>query len=332
MKKILNNVIVLILITSSLLLLSCGKDTNEEDSEYIPLVLNTGAVLFDNGTEKGIKNLIDGSYQNIDEKRDIVQYNKNGTVLFVKDGKGVVEFKGKEIILNDDRIIKESISPAGDYLTYFIENENNALVFKLLNLKTQVYEDLNIPGVISGDLVDWYDDETIVFYGVSEERRSGVFTYNLKTKVLSEVYESSGSYITYLESSNKEIIIKEETLDAEEYVKLIDKNGKASTLASNIRKIIDVEVTSKGIFLLGNQINDDRVSIFEHKGDEFQNIIFDFPSYVNFEKGISSTLEGELLFIGSNTKNDEEVIYGYLDGSISSIELKNSKYRFIKMK
>lgn len=332
MKKILNNVIALIVITSSLFLLSCGKDTNEEDSEHIPLVLNKGAVLFDTNTEKGMKNLIDGSYQNVDDKREIVQYHKSGTILLAKDGKGVVEFKGKEIVLSDTRIIKENISPSGDYLTYFIEDENNALVFKLLNLKTQEYEDIKIPGVISGDLIDWYDNDTVVFYGVSEERRSGVFTYNFKTKVLNELYGTSGSYITYLENTNNGIIIKEETLEGEDYVKLVDKSGQASIIASNIGKIVDAEITPNGIFLLANEINHDKLSIFEHKDNEFQNIIFNFPSYVNFEKGISSSSEGDLLFIGSNTKKDEEVIYAYSDGSISSIEFKSSSYRFIKMK
>lgn len=260
MKRIFNRVIAVIIISSSVLMLSCGKDISDNIKEHTALGLNKGALLYHNNIENGIKNLISGSYQNIDDKREIIQYSSNDTVLFVRDGKGVVEHKGREIVLDDTRIIKENISPKGNYLMYFIENESNALVLKLLNLETKEYEELNIPGTISGDLVDWYDNDTIIFYGVNN-RKSGIFTYNLKTKVEKELYEVSGSYLTYLESTSQGIFFKEVVLTGEQHVKVIDKNGETSILSSNVGEIIDIEVTGKGIYILGSKIDEDRKSV-----------------------------------------------------------------------
>lgn len=327
MKKTIKLITKLLIISISCFLVACGENTDSEDSKSPPLNLNKGATIYSNSTGVFINNLEDGIYKVIDEKREIIEYNKNNTLVYEKDGRGVVEYKGKEIILQEINIINQNISPDGKYLMYFTNNES--LQLKILNLETEKYEDPKIDALISGELAAWYQDSSIVFYGIDSSKNNGIFSYDINSKTQKLIYKLEEGYIDYIEAFNGEVIVSEKNFNNEAFIKKI-KGDEVITLSSQIEHLMDVEVTNKGIYILG-QMKNDNISIYEYKDDDFQRVVFNFPTYISIENKLSSTEKGEILFIGSNSSPKELSVYKYLDGSISTISLSKGKYKFIKI-
>ena len=328
MKVLLKKFKAVLVIVMCTAFVSCNG-IGEENENYIPITLSKGAVVFNNSSGRIIYNLVDGIYKSIDERRNIIEYNKQDTILFERDNKGVIQYKGKEIILDEDRIIKENISALGNYIMYFVDN--GALELKIFNLETEKYENLEINGFISGDLVDWYNETSIVFYGVDEKKNNGIFTYDIENKTQKQIYNIEEGYISYLENIKGKILIKEENFNSDVVVKIIKDDGKVEIISKNIEEIIDVEETSKGLFLLGKRL-DDNISLYEYKGGDFQRVVYNFPSYINIESRLSSTEEGDVLFVGSNSNPKEHSIYKYSEGTISTMSANKGQYNFIKIR
>lgn len=326
--SVVKKVQLLILVSACILFFGCTKQNEKIVNNYIPLSLEKGAVIYNNTAGDVVHNFINDGYVVIDEKREIVEYNKSGTILYSESGKAFIDYKGNIIQIDEKQIFKENISPSGKYLMYITEETNYQL--KILNLETQEYEVLELSSIISGDLVDWYNENAIVFYGVSDEKENGIFTYNLNTKVQEQIYSIKEGYVSYLESISSGIIIKEDNFSNDSTVKLIKRDGSVDDLSNNVVEVLDIEETNKGIFLLGRK-KDDNMSIYEYR-DDFKKILFNFPSYINIERMLSSTNEGDLLFIGSNSNPQEEAVYKYSESSISTITDNRGKYEFIKVR
>lgn len=308
---------------------SCNNNIeNKIDEEHVALELDRGAVILNNTSNSSIYNLVDGIYKIVEDKRNIVEYNTNDTILYTEENKAIVEYKGKKIEINETTIINEKISPDGRYLLYF--TGENALILKILDLEKEDYLEVKLEGSISGALVDWYGSEKIVFYGVNNNKENGLFVYNILNHSVDEIYKIQEGFVTYIKSFNSEVYICEKNFNDDIYLKRIDKDLNVTLLSETMTDIYDIQVTEKGIYILGRKINDN-ISIYEHKGEDFERSIYNFPSYINVDSNLSVTEEGEILFIGSNSSPKELSVYKYSDGSISTMSGTKGKYSFIKI-
>ena len=98
--------------------------------------------------------------------------------------------------------------------------------------------------------------------------------------------------------------------------------------------IFDV-VKSKDCYYVLGSFKNDSLSLYEVKKEgEYHRLIYDFPSIIKEEKGLSIDEEGNVLVIGINEPDNIECIYKCSeDGSISKAlgtSKEESEYIFVK--
>ncbi|MFY9276918.1 MAG: hypothetical protein WAO68_08355, partial [Clostridium sp.] len=124
------------------------------------------------------------------------------------------------------------------------------------------------------------------------------------------------------------IIFFMESYSGEKSLKSLDNNGNIEVISDNVAEIYDIEMVDDSIYLLG-RMTDNVYSLYDLSKDK--RLIFDFPSKVMFEKGLSHTDKGEILFIGNNDGSTSEKIYACSDNSIYVINSDSGDYTFIEI-
>ena len=69
-----------------------------------------------------------------------------------------------------------------------------------MDLSTSKSIDVNSNVVISGQLVDWLNKDTIIYYGIDKEKNNGIFTYNIKEKKETLIYKLDIGYLRAFKS------------------------------------------------------------------------------------------------------------------------------------
>ena len=64
------------------------------------------------------------------------------------------------------------------------------------------------------------------------------------------------------------------------------------------------------------KVKNNNYSIYEFDNGVIKRLVFDFPSVLYAEKGLSVNEAGEILFVGSVSNEKKEHVYKYSDGSV----------------
>ena len=314
-------------IVSSWLFLSGCSNTPEAPSENIKLI--DGAIAREENGKHTNYNLVEGKYSRLESEKAIVSYDKiSGNYIYEKDEKIFIKYKEKDIELLDKNIINPKLSNGGEYFSFFKKDKYMQLVVKRLKDDKEI--EIKSTVAISGDLMDWNND-TIIYYGVNQNKVNGIFAYNIEDEKEELIYELEGGYLEFLKCSKNGIIFLQQTLDNDKILKFINKNNDVESITEDILELKDVEITDKGIFVLG-RMKDENYSIYEINDGEFNRIIYDFPNIIHMEKGLSHDEKGNILFIGSTDSFEKENIYIYEDGYVKVVTNGNLKYYFVDIK
>lgn len=325
-----NKLLVLLLTCFIGVLSGCSlvSEKGEIKEEKERITLNKGSIVEDNYGSFTFYNLKEGRYEVSEIKDTLAKFNtQSGNYIFNRENKYFVNYKGKEIDIDSLKVINPSLSPNGEYLSYF--TNEGYFELKIKDLKKEENIEFKSEVAISGELVRWISDNTLIYYGVDYEKNNGLFIFNVETKEEKFIYNLGRGYIEYLKVLENEIAFIQERGDRNKSLKLISLDGKVQEILEGVSEVKDVAKTDDGIYLLG-RVSGNNYSIYKYSDNNFKRLIFDFPKLVNLDKGLSKDEHGNLLFMGHDEDYDLNNIYMIEDENISLINSKSSNYYFIE--
>ncbi len=325
---------ILIVLGFSFILTACGQkkvQNNELTSNKVEAIkVQNGAVLLEENGKYNTLNFVDGRYSNLKNKDIVIEYNKeSGTYVFMRDGKHYIYYNGREKEITDVNYNFIKISPDGNYVSYMIYD--NGYKLKVLSLKDNKEININSKVAISGELYDFINKDNIVYYGVSSDGVNGIFTFNLKTNKEELLYKLDSGYAEFLKGENNEVIILQQTADNKRILKRISKENKSvENISNKFEDVKDIIKVSDMYYVLGTAINDSP-SVYKINKGKVQRLVYSFPSSIDLKKGLSIDSNGNILFIGSNSNENNQEVFSYKNESISIVSNIEGKYDFIKV-
>ena len=322
---------ILAFIVFPLFILGCSAEKEETPNVAEDIKLNSGAVLKnEEGTYK-LYNYKDGKYEEMKSDKIVLAYDKNSSsYIGVEDGKHYVVHNGHKFEIKDLGYSELKLSKDAEYMSYFIENDG--LKLKIFDTNENKEIEMNSNVSISGTLYDWYDVNTLVYYGVSNDGINGLFTYNIKENKEELLYKIKEGYLAFLKGSVDNVVFLQLTLENNKELMMIDKKTKdVKVLTDNIEELSDIIISQDKIYFTG-KVSNNVNSLYELKDSKAKRLVFDFPAIVKTEKGLTIDENGNVLFIGRNDGNSkEEQVYTYtLDGSISAVSKNSTDYVFLE--
>lgn len=158
---------------------SWKKDNTPSVAEDVKI--NLGAVLKSEEGNYKLYNYKNGKYEQEKDNNVILAYDKSSSnYICVEDGKHYIVSNTHKSEIKDSNYTGIKLSKGGKYLSYFIDD--NGLKLKIFDTNENNQIEIKSNVSISGTLYDWYDDDTLVYYGVSDDGVNGLFTYNIKEK------------------------------------------------------------------------------------------------------------------------------------------------------
>ena len=293
------------------------------------LKLNSGSIIKENLGKFEFYNLINNTYNQVETDNFLLSYDvKSNNYIFNEEGKIKVNYLGKKVTLEEKKeVISPKLSLGGNHILYFIKEDFLKLIVK--DLSTSKSIDVNSNVVISGQLVDWLNKDTIIYYGIDKEKNNGIFTYNIKEKKETLIYKLDIGYLELLKVSDNKISFIQ-VLDAKNKIlKVLNEAGEIEDEIEGSININDVEIKDDILYILG-KIDGNNYSLYKHKDGITKRLIYDFPKIINLDKGLSKDSNGNILFMGSEENYNLNNIYICEDETISIINDNESNYYFIE--
>ncbi|WP_244835339.1 DUF5050 domain-containing protein [Clostridium sp. BJN0001] len=313
----------------------CESAKTENESylkDNYDISLNYGAVNISEDGKYNIENYVDGKYDNIAEDKVIIDYDMD-TKSFLSSEKGFlyINRNEKKFKTSDENYIDAKISPKAKYFSYFIDDTG----YKLRVFKTDKNEEVKIESdiTISGTIYDWFDDHTLIYYGVKNDGTNGLFTYDIDSKEEKMFYEIKDGFLAYLKSYDEHIVYLQVNMENKKTLVKINKDTEESNIITEKIEHITDMIESNGKIYFTGKIEDNSDSLYVIENNKVKRLIFDFPVKTETSKGLSKDSEGNILFVGMKDTNDTKVqIFSYeKDGTISVISKKSSDFEFIKI-
>ncbi|MCE5221426.1 MAG: hypothetical protein LLF98_09240 [Clostridium sp.] len=324
---------ILAFIVLPLFTLGCSSQKEKVPNVAEDIKLNSGAVL---KNEEGIYKLYNyqnDQYEQMKGNNIICAYDKSSSsYISIEEGKSYVVRNGYKFEIKDLGYSDLKLSKDAGYISYFIED--NGLKLKVFDTNGNKEIEMKSNVSISGNLYDWYDVNTLVYYGVSNDGLNGLFTYNIKENKEELLYKIEGGYLAFIKGTLDNVVFLQLTLENKKELVMIDKKTKdVKLLTDKIEELSDIIINKEKIYFTG-KISDNISSLYELKNNKAKRLVYDFPTVVKTKKGLKIDENGNVLFIGCNSGNtNEEQIYTYTqDGSISAVSKDSVDYRFLDYK
>lgn len=315
----------------SLFFISCNN--KEKPTEVVEGVkVNKGSIIEIVQGDYYNYNLIDGSYKTIqgDERIGLYDY-LSGNYIFQEEGKYIAFYNGKKVVLENVSFSDSSlnISPGGEYLSFFRRDDDGIYNPVIITLKDGKEQKFDTQVGFSWRDMDWLDDENLVYYGVSEDKINGIFTYNIKTSKEELLFELEG-VVQFIKSVDSGVIILQDTIDSERILKEIGKeNGKETIITDEFIEVDDIIKEGNSYYVLGRKVDSNK-SLFKIESGNLTRMVFDFPEAINGSKGLSVDEKGNILFAGIEDSNGVLRVYKCSsDGTISKVSEKVKDFIFL---
>lgn len=324
-KKFKRLISIIQIMINSIVFLGC---TGEEIEEVNNIKLNKGAFVNESTLIETFNLNSKNIYEEIEtEDKLINNFNeKSNTYTFYKDNTFYINYNSKDIKINHNKIENLKISEEGNYVFYFINDEYLEPV--IMDLKNEKEIPLKNKAVISGRFIDWITDKKLAYYGAdTENKTAGIFTYDIKTNEEKSIYKISNGYVKFLKHIDNGLALVEEHYEEDTILKIINENGEVNEISREVIDINDIESVNNKLYLLG-RVKNNNYSIYELDNGKIRRLIFDFPSVVYAEKGLSVNEEGEILFMGSTPSGQSEYLYKYSNGTVTLVNdsIKNCNF------
>jgi len=321
---------ILAFIVLPLFIFGCSSEKAKTPNVTEDIKLNAGAVLKSQEGIYKLYNYENGKYEQMKSNNIICAYDKSSSsYISIEEEKPYVMHNGYKFEIKDLNYSDLKLSKDAGYISYFIED--NGLKLKVFNTNKNKEIKMKSNVSISGTLYDWYDVNTLVYYGVSNDGVNGLFTYNIKENKEELLYKIKEGYLAFVKGTLDNVVFLQLTLENNKELVMIDKKTKdVKLLTDNIEELSDIIINKEKIYFTG-KVSDNISSLYELKNNKAKRLVYDFPAVVKTEKGLTIDENGNILFVGCNSGNtNAEQIYTYTqDGSISAVSKDSVDYVFL---
>lgn len=321
---------ILAFIVLPLFILGCSPEKEKPPDVAEEITLNSGAVLKSEEGSYKLYNYENGKYEQIKSSNIVFAYDKNSSsYIATEEGKPYVVSNGNKFDIKDKGYSELKLSRDAGFISYFIED--NGLKLKIFDTNGNKEIEMKSNVSISGTLYDWYDVNTLVYYGISNDGVNGLFTYNIKENKEELLYKIEEGYLAFIKGNIDNVVFLQLTLENNKKLIIIDKKTKdVKLLTNNIEELSDIITNKETIYFTG-KVSNNVSSVYELKNNKAKRLVFDFPTIVKTEKGLTIDEDGNILFVGCNSTNtNEEQIYTYTqDGSVSAVSKNSVDYVFL---
>lgn len=324
-------VVFICLFTITATMLSCN-DKIEDKPKIERIKMNKGSIIDNNNGSYSNFNYKEGKYTELT--------NTDNEIIGIydyKSGNYLMELNDKYLAFNKDNKIEMdniekgdngfNLAPMGKYLLFFRGNEVKLIDFKIGELI------IFTPRVgISGNFIDWIDEDTLVYYGIREEDKvNGIFTYDITSKEEEILVEFTEGAVEYLKATNNGVVYIQDKIDGTKELKYISIKDKVDSLLSkDVKNVYDVIKSDEDYYILGT-FKGMNVSLFKLNSGGLKRLVYGFPGTISIRKGLSQSEDGDILFIGSNISSDLEEIYKCTkEGAISEVYKSSKEASFVK--
>lgn len=327
MKNLKKFGLVLGIIISTGLFTECNSNEKKDIKENIDL--NIGSIVKTEKGENSNLNLENDSYKKVSNDEVVIEYSKDKSYVYLSNEKHFVKRKNEIIEINNDKYNNLNLSQTGNYIGYIIDDAENEL--KIIDLEKNKEIKLKSNVIISGEFFDFTNEDSIIYYGISEEGENGVFIYDLKTNEEKMIYKIEKGYVEFLKVLDDEVIILNNSVEDGKYLKTINlKTKETKILSDKVDKLSDIQKNNNKYYFLGS-IKTDGDSLYLISDNDIERIVFDFPNEISLESKLSKNYNGEILFMGKNVGDSGMEIYSYnLEDGVKLIEDKEGTYNFIR--
>lgn len=310
------------------------EDDNKKNVEKISLNSN-GILKYQDGSYKIYNYEGDHQFSQNDIDKFILIYDESSGNYIYKDTEGVKFTNvdaGTEFLIDDEDYTGLKMSPGGKYISYFIKTDEGArLVIKSTLDNSKINEQIKTS--ISGIFLDWYDNESLIYYGINEDNVNGIFKYNIDKKQEELFYNLKIGFIAAIKSDCDYVFFLHTNLKKETQLVVYNKKEQEFKIVSTeISDVKDIMYNDNGVYIAGKKINDTESLYFiPSTGEGAKRLLYDFPARIYLEKGLHLTDEGDILFVGSNDiKGKKQEIFRYTkDGVVSSVSDEAVDFEFI---
>lgn len=197
----------------------------------------------------------------------------------------IISKKGKQEILMKDRLDFVCLSKEGTYTLYKTCSEDNTVKYNIIDNMTQKISILPDNILISGDLIKFIDDKTLVLYGSDiENRSSGVFLYDIEAGTYKLVQEIIGKFMSSLEViSDSKVLMIEVNEDGSDVYVLDIKTNEMNNISSNFNYVEDAILYENKVFISAFENGDINLYSIDLGSNDFKRLTFNFPKSLGRE-------------------------------------------------
>lgn len=197
----------------------------------------------------------------------------------------IISKKGKQEILMKDRLDFVCLSKEGTYTLYKTCSEDNTVKYNIIDNMTQKISILPDNILISGDLIKFIDDKTLVLYGSDiENRSSGIFLYDIEAGTYKLVQEIIGKFMSSLEViSDSKVLMIEVNEDGSDVYILDIKTNEMNNISSNFNYVEDAILYENKVFISAFENGDINLYSIDLGSNDFKRLTFNFPKSLGRE-------------------------------------------------
>ncbi|MGL5575775.1 MAG: hypothetical protein ACRDCW_09560 [Sarcina sp.] len=280
------SVMLLLLVIGVSGLYGCSKNDNVEKRVSQIDIKDNLVIDIKDGEEK-YRYLDKGKFieANLEGEGNLLAYNDKADISIFTNYNdsekylNIISKKGKQEVLLKDRLDFVYLSKDGSYTFYKTCNKDNIVRYNLINNKTQESSVLPEDILISGDLIKFIDDKTLVLYGSDIENKvSGVFIYDIENGTYKLINEIMGKFMSSLEviSDSKILMIEVNQEGSDVYVLDIETN-EINNISSNFNYVEDAILYKNKVFISALENSDLNLYFIDLDTNEFKRLTFDFP-------------------------------------------------------
>ncbi|GKX66133.1 hypothetical protein [Inconstantimicrobium mannanitabidum] len=236
-------------------------------------------------------------------------YGKN-TILFYKNkiveslNEDHINIKKGDLNINlEDNVIFTKINQSGDKIFYKVLN-GDIYTYYYLDLNSMRKQEIKID--LSADLIEWTEDDNLIFYGVSN-KKTGIFTYNINDNQINKIIDIKEGYVNYLHMNGDEIIYLFNGFTEGSDIKVFNmKTNKTSTNTVHFKVIKDLKVYEDSLIIKSTE--EDKGNIYVIRKGEVNKINYEFPEEIENDSYLLQS-GSKTLFVGKS--QGAEGLYSY---------------------